>query len=350
MNPKTEIVFSGGGSGGHTVAALSIIDFLDLDEYSISYVGSYSGIEKDLVTQLGISYKAISTGKLRRYFSWENFLDFFKFSWGIVQSFAYLMFRPKIKIIFSTGGFVAVPIVIAGRVLGKKVFIHEQTTRVGLANKISSFFAHKIFVSFESSLKYFPKHKTILSGYPLRKEIYNIASTPKKNNSLSKIFITGGGNGSKKLNDFILKNLRDLQKDFSIVHQVGKQFLDEFKEYATERYQVCGFIGKEMIQYLTEADIVISRAGAGTVSELIYLNKKAIFIPLKIAQKNEQFHNAEEALKKIKGKIILEDDLDNVNLRQEIDRLLRIESINKSSQINKAQNIILQNIIKLNKL
>lgn len=312
--PKT-LIFTGGGSGGHVMPALTILKKINAkNEYAVHYIGGISSIERDLVADYGIIYHPIHTGKLRRYFSIENFKDTLKIFIGLMDAFKVLLqFKRKETLVFSTGGFVCVPVVIAAKLQGKKVFIHEQTSRVGLANKICSLFADKIFISFEDSFKYFNKKKTLYSGYPLREECYNESINPiiiagENINTTSKpiLFITGGGNGAQLINKLILKNLDILSSRYMIIHQVGKSFINEFMTYRSQNYLPVAFIGPEMIDLLKIATVTVSRAGAGTVCELMAIGKKSIYIPLKIAQKNEQFFNALEAHKKL-GSIIIEE-------------------------------------------
>ncbi len=311
-----KIIFTGGGSGGHVVPALTLIDKIS-DKFKVYYIGG-SGIEKELVTQKNIPFKTISTGKLRRYFSIQNMIDLFKVGIGFIQSFFYLLSFSKNTIVFSTGGFVSVPVVLAAFLTRKKIYIHEQTSRVGLANRICSKFATKIFISFKESEKYFPQSKTVFTGYPVRDECYEEHSNNiiideldilKIKESKKIIFITGGGNGAKLLNDKVKELLNELTPEYFIIHQVGKNFIEEYKPLKNQSYLPLPFLGKEMIDILKVSDVIISRSGAGTVCELLALGKPSIFIPLKIAQKNEQFHNAMEAKKRLNSIIIEEDDL-----------------------------------------
>ena len=200
MKNKAEIIFTGGGSGGHVMPAITLIQQLQSD-YQIEYIGGKKGIERELIGELDIPYHPISTGKLRRYFSIENLLDFFRVIKGVVDSFFIILFNSKKDtLVFSAGGFVTVPVVFSAWLLGRKIFIHEQTSRVGLANKIASKFARKVFISFKESFKFFPKEKTTYSGYPLRNSLFS----NEKNDveiggiKLSQVdkpilFITGGG-------------------------------------------------------------------------------------------------------------------------------------------------------------
>jgi UDP-N-acetylglucosamine--N-acetylmuramyl-(pentapeptide) pyrophosphoryl-undecaprenol N-acetylglucosamine transferase len=212
---KKTLIFTGGGSGGHVMPALTIINKINAKEvYDVHYIGGIASIERELVKDYKLTYHPIHTGKLRRYISIENAKDIFKFFVGIVDAFKVLWnFKRSRSIVFSTGGFVSVPVVLAAKLQGKKVFIHEQTSRVGLANKICSIFANKIFISFEDSFKYFDENKTFFSGYPLREDCYTDAINPvvinaRVLNDSNKpiLFVTGGGNGAQLINKLIEKN------------------------------------------------------------------------------------------------------------------------------------------------
>ncbi len=314
---KNFIFFTGGGSGGHVMPALTLINELKKENAEIHYVGGYNSIERDLVKPYGLIYHPVHNGKIRRYFSLENLKDVVRLVAGLVQAFLLLLKYPrKSTLIFSTGGFVSIPVVVAAFFQGKKIYIHEQTSRVGLANKLASIFATKIFISFEESKNYFPKNKTYFSGYPLRSECFSKDVRDVVINGISLMqvnrpimFITGGGNGALLLNELIKKNLKELSRKYFIVHQVGKAFHEEYRALNSDAYQALPFIGPEMIDLFKLATVTISRSGAGTVCELIAIGKKSIYIPLRIAQKNEQYFNAVEAKNKLGSIIIEEKDL-----------------------------------------
>lgn len=326
------VIFCGGGSGGHVLPAITLIMALRDEDpgVKIQTIGSYKGIEADLFSSLGIPYKAISTGKLRRYLSMQNFFDIFKLILGALQAFFFLLkFSRKNTLIFSTGGFVTVPVVFAAWLQGKRVIIHEQTTRIGLANKIGSLFADDILVTFEDSLNYLPKNKSELIGYPYRNEIFEnidkpifIGETSVFDQDKPILFLTGGGNGSLLLNEALFNILPKLKDRFFIIHQCGKAHFEKYKKLETTHYKVFDFVGEEMIQLLRKSQVVISRAGAGTVMELMALGKPSIFIPLKIAQKNEQYHNAKAAEVALGSVVIEEDKLSGEMLLKAIDDLL----------------------------
>lgn len=315
VHKQKNLIFTGGGSGGHVMPALTMIKKINAqNEFNIHYIGGINGIERELVKDYALTYHAIHTGKLRRYLSKENLMDMFKVVLGFFESFKVLFqFSKSNSLLFSTGGFVSVPVVIAAWIQGKKIFIHEQTSRVGLANKISSKLCDKVFVSFEDSIRFFPKEKTIFSGYPLREECYEDSIKPvaidgRHLNSENKpiLFITGGGNGSGLINKLIKNNFQTLTKEFLIIHQTGKQDFKEYETLKSDSYLPIPFIGHEMIDLYKLAKVIVSRSGAGTVCELLALGKKSIYIPLRIAQKNEQYFNALEAHKKL-GSIIIEE-------------------------------------------
>ena len=338
------IIFTGGGSGGHVIPALCLIRLLKKEDYGISYVGREEGIEFDVVNKEGVEYHSICSGKLRRYFSLENIVDIFKLGWGVIQSlFLLRSFRKKDTLIFSTGGFVALPLVIGAGLCGFFVIIHEQTARAGLANRISSFFADKILLSFKSAKEFFPKKKTIITGYPLRDDFYKPVKSLEIFSEINRpvLFVSGGGNGSKLINEVIRKNLDHLKKKYFIIHQTGMGSLDEFESLKDDYYHPLGFIGNEIISYYYHSNIVISRAGAGTVCELTALGKKSIFIPLAIAQKNEQYHNAMEAKKSLGSTILTEDEFKQADLISLLDdfKSAPISSVDKGTK-NPAYEII----------
>jgi UDP-N-acetylglucosamine--N-acetylmuramyl-(pentapeptide) pyrophosphoryl-undecaprenol N-acetylglucosamine transferase len=312
------VIFTGGGSGGHVMPAITLIEELKkLEDYRVIYIGSSDNVESEIVPDKVDTYHPISTGKLRRYFSIQNFIDLFKISFGLLQSvFIMLKYSKKDTIVFGTGGFVSVAPIVAGWLTGKKCFIHEQTSRMGLANKICSKFSETVFVSFKQSLDYISPGKAKYSGYPIRPAFFSepdvLCEALKENlDQLPILFVTGGGNGSALINKLIRDQIDSLTQSFFIVHQVGKQFIDEYQPLKGPNYHPMAFIGHEIIDLFKRADIVLSRSGAGTVCELMAIKKRSIFIPLKIAQKNEQYHNAMEAHKLLGSLVVTEDELKN---------------------------------------
>lgn len=352
MSRNTQFIFCGGGSGGHVMPALTLFRYLksNVESSTFAALGSFNGIEREIFEKEGVDYYPISTGKLRRYFSWQNFVDLLKTFLGIIQAFFILLkWNRRETIVIATGGFVTVPVVIAAWLQGKKVIVHEQTSRVGLANKICSYFAKEVIVTFEESLKFFPSNKVHALGYPLREEIFshnNEESLMIKGLDINKVdrpilFLTGGGNGSKLLNDSLAEILPKLRDQFFIVHQCGAIFEEQLLAQETDHYKVFAFVGSEMIALMKKAQVVISRSGAGTVVELMALGKPSIFIPLKMAQKNEQYHNAMAAHEKLESIVIQEDNLSGDSL------LKAIVDIQKIDKKNGAENNPTEAIAKL---
>lgn len=330
MSSKKTLIFTGGGSGGHVMPGLTILKKINqAGEFDVHYIGGINSIERELVADYKLTYHPIHTGKLRRYLSVENLKDISRVFLGLFDSFKVLWkFDRKKTLVFSTGGFVSVPVVLAAKLQRKKVFIHEQTSRVGLANKICSIFADRVFISFEDSFKFFDENKTYFSGYPLREECYSDEIRPVTiqgrliNESTKPIlFITGGGNGSQLINKLIERNLKYLTERYLVIHQTGKTYFNEYNKLKSEDYIPMAFVGQEMIDLFKLATVTISRSGAGTVCELIAVGKKSIYVPLKIAQKNEQFYNALEAHKKLGSLIIEEKELSDKSILAALDEI-----------------------------
>ena len=314
---KKIVIFTGGGSGGHVVPALSLIEELQgRGDWEIRYIGSKRGVERQWVEGRGIPYHPVATGKLRRYWSVENMVDIFRLLGGFLQAFIFLSgFRRRETLLFSTGGFVAVPAILAAWLGRKKIYLHEQTSQAGLANRIGAVFADRIFVTFESSKKFFPAQRVCVSGYPLRRECFDlhVRSRVFCGVDLSQVnkpvlLVTGGGNGSRLINEKVRESLELLVSKYFVVHQVGIPFEEEYRGLAREGYLPMGLVEENMIDLYKMAHIVLSRAGAGTVCELMALGKRSIFVPLAIAQKSEQYHNAQEARERLGSWVVEEKD------------------------------------------
>ncbi len=341
---KKTIIFTGGGSGGHVISALTLMEKLK-ERFHIIYIGSVHGIERKLVEKQGFDYHPIPTGKLRRYFSFQNIFDQVHILRGLLKSFFLLLKFNRQTIVFSTGGYVSLPVVVAAWPLRRPIYLHEQTSRAGLANKVASLFATKIFVSFHKSQDFFPPKKTIFSGYPLKDECYEntlslkeIAGIKLTSQKKPIVFITGGGNGSALLNEKVKNELSELKKDYIIFHQVGNAFIDQYKKLETPTYRVFAFLNNGIIDLFKRAEVVLSRAGAGSVCELMAVGKKSIFVPLKTAQKNEQFHNAGQAKELLGSLIIEEDDFKNRRLIDVFASFLQEPSDRQASKNNLYRN------------
>lgn len=302
MNKKSKkIIFTGGGSSGHVTPNLALIPLLSDNGFSVSYIGSKNGIEKTLIGEL-VPYYSISTGKLRRYFSFKNFLDIFKVLIGFFQS---LLIIAKLKpdLVFSKGGFVSCPVVWASWFLRVPVFIHESDITTGLANKLSIPFAKRIFVTFNESLEHLPKNKTIISGLPLRKSIL----TGDKENGLKKcgfdenkstILVIGGSLGALSINKVIHASIHDLLEKYNVCHLCGKGKINSSLENLSG-YQQFEYVTDFLGDFYSMSDIIISRAGSTVINEIISLNKLNLLIPLsKKSSRGDQILNAASFEKK----------------------------------------------------
>ncbi|MCY4524183.1 MAG: glycosyltransferase, partial [Halobacteriovoraceae bacterium] len=231
------------------------------------------------------------------------------------------------------------------------VLIHEQTSRMGLANKISAFFAKKILLSFKESRKFFTADKAVLTGYPLRDGFFektggDISFKGVDLNRVDKplLFITGGGNGSLLINQVVRDNMDYLKKYYFLIHQVGADFIKEYSAFGDTGYLPVDFIGDEIVDIYKKAKIIISRSGAGTVCELMALGRKSIFVPLAIAQRNEQYHNAMEAKKTLGSWIVTEEQLRSSSFPEILEKFGREPQRETSTQKTNPKFKILQEI------
>ncbi len=291
------IILTGGGTAGHVTPNIALIPRLKEAGYDIQYIGSYNGIEKELIEAFNIPYHGISSGKLRRYFSWQNFSDPFRVLKGFHEAHS-LIKQLKPDVIFSKGGFVSVPVVLAAKRCKVPAIIHESDMTPGLANKLAFPSATKICCNFPETLKYLPEGKAVLTGSPIRQELLSgnkIAAMDLCGFSADKpvILVIGGSLGSVVLNNAVRQALPELLKDFQIIHLCGKGKLDpslnEFKGYAQFEY-----IKNELKDIFALSDIVISRAGANAICELVALRKPNLLIPLSAtASRGDQLLNAQ---------------------------------------------------------
>ncbi|WP_445506629.1 undecaprenyldiphospho-muramoylpentapeptide beta-N-acetylglucosaminyltransferase [Niallia sp. 03190] len=297
-----KIVFTGGGTAGHVTPNLAIIKELNKNEWDIHYIGSKKGIEKELIEKINIPYYSISSGKLRRYLSVENVKDIFKVLKGCYDA-RKLLKKIKPDVVFSKGGFVSVPVVIAASMLKIPVLIHESDLTPGLANKIAMRFASKIFTSFEETLNYLPKEKSSCIGSPIRKDILTGSATAGRHfldftSSKPIITVMGGSLGAKKINKAIRENLDVLTKKYQIVHLCGKGNVDE--ALTTNRgYKQLEYVHDELADILAATSFVITRGGSNAIFEFLALKLPMLIIPLSKQQsRGDQILNAKSFTKK----------------------------------------------------
>lgn len=260
--PNKKIVFTGGGSAGHVTPNIAIIS--ELKNWDIHYIGSQKGIEKELIEKINIPYYGISSGKLRRYIDFENVVDMFRVIKGCAEARAVLK-KLKPNLIFSKGGFVSVPVIIAARSLGIPIFIHESDMTPGLANKISTRFATKIFTSFSETKEFFPEDKTTVIGSPIRREI--VTGSAKKGREFLRfddkrpiLTIMGGSLGAKKINEVVRGSIEQFTKQYQVVHLCGKNNTEQHFS-SVPGYRQFEYIHEELADILAATDFVISRGG-----------------------------------------------------------------------------------------
>lgn len=312
------IVLTGGGTAGHVTPNIALIAKLREMDYDIHYIGSYQGIERDLIEKLGVSYYGISSGKLRRYLDLKNFSDPFKVLKGYSQA-KKLLKRIKPDVVFSKGGFVAVPVVLAAKKRKIPTIIHESDMTPGLANRLCIPSAYKVCANFPETLNYLPKEKAVLTGTPIRKELFagnKIKGLDFCGFSANKpiILVIGGSTGALKINEAVRNLLPTLLKRFQVIHLCGKGKMDEaYKDM--EGYVQYEYISTELSDLFAAADIVISRAGANAICELLALKKPNILIPLSAAaSRGDQILNAESFEHQGYSYVIKEEQLTNETL------------------------------------
>lgn len=307
-----KIVMTGGGTAGHVTPNIALMPALKEAGYEINYIGSYAGMEKGLIEAQNIPYYGISSGKLRRYFDLKNFSDPFKVLKGYGEAIT-LMKKLKPDVVFSKGGFVSVPVVLAAKTCRIPAIIHESDITPGLANKIAIRGAKKVCCNFPETLKYLPEGKAVLTGSPIRQEL--LKGNADNARALCKfadetkpvLLIVGGSSGSKIVNEAVRGVVSQLLCNFNIIHLCGKGNLDESLS-STVGYCQFEYANAELSDMLALADLVISRAGANSICELLALHKPNILIPLSAAaSRGDQILNA-KSFKKQGFSYVLEEE------------------------------------------
>ena len=292
------IVLTGGGSAGHVMPNLALVDELKNHDWRISYIGSNS-VEKKLLLQTDIDFYEIKSGKLRRYFSVQNFIDIFKVLAGIWQAF-WLLGRLKPDVVFSKGGYVSVPVMIAAWLRRVPSISHESDLTPGLANKIVSKVASQILYSFPETKKYLPVEAKYV-GNPIRNDFLKVSKSVGKelvqfqSEGLPIILVVGGSLGALRINNLLIKCLPELVKDYQIIHVTGPSKTIDFEH---KNYRNFEYIGKEFPSIVACADIIVSRAGANSIFEFLAMRKPMLLIPLEIGSRGDQLDNADSFVKK----------------------------------------------------
>ncbi len=344
-----KIILTGGGTAGHVTPNIALLPRLREAGFDITYIGSYNGIEKQLLKEQKVPYYGISSGKLRRYFDIKNFSDPLKVIKGFGQSIR-LMRKLKPDIVFSKGGFVSVPVILAAKFCHIPSIIHESDLTPGLANKLAIPNAAKVCCNFPETLKYLPEDKAVLTGSPIRKELLsgnkeNARKLCNFTNEKPVLFIVGGSSGSKFINDTIRGLLPELLKSYQIIHMCGKGNIEESLN-RTVGYKQFEYIGSELNDIFSLADLVISRAGANSICELLALHKPNILIPLSAsASRGDQILNAQSFEKQgfsvvIEEEIITPDKLLNMIHETYKNRERYIHAMKQSNSLNSVDKIV----------
>ena len=305
------IILTGGGTAGHVTPNIALIPELQKRDYEIHYIGSKNGIEKELIRNFDIPYYGISSGKLRRYFDIKNFTDPFRIIKGYSEADK-LIKKLKPDVVFSKGGFVTVPVVKAAKRRHVPCVLHESDISPGLANRLCISSAAAICANFPETLENLPKEKAYLTGSPIRSELFSgnrlkgldfcgfTANKPV-------ILVIGGSLGSVRVNEAVREILPELLQRYQIIHLCGKDKIEKSLE-GTEGYVQYEYIQKELCDLLDAADMVISRAGANAICELLALHKPNILIPLSLeASRGDQILNAASFEKQGFSYVIRED-------------------------------------------
>lgn len=317
-----KIILTGGGTAGHVTPNLALLPALKEAGYEILYIGSYNGIEKKLIENAGIPYEGISSGKLRRYFDIKNFSDPLRVLKGCSEA-RRIMKKFKPDVVFSKGGFVSVPVVLAAKHYKIPAIIHESDMTPGLANKICIPSAKKVCCNFPETLEYLPDDKAVLTGSPIRQELLHgdrlagLKYTHLSSN-LPVILVIGGSLGSVTVNQAVRSILPQLLTDYQVIHICGKGNVDE-SLIGTSGYVQYEYVDSPLKHLFAASDLIISRAGANSICEILALRKPNILIPLSAAaSRGDQILNAKSFEKQGFSSVLEEETLTEETLYQTI--------------------------------
>ncbi|WP_367605925.1 undecaprenyldiphospho-muramoylpentapeptide beta-N-acetylglucosaminyltransferase [Legionella sp. W05-934-2] len=307
------IVLTGGGTAGHVTPNIALINALQEQSAQLSYIGSAHGPEAEIISKVSIPFFAISCGKLRRYFSWQNFIDPFKTLAGIVQAWRHLR-KIKPDLVFSKGGFVAFPVVVAAWLRRIPVIVHESDFTPGLANKLSFPFASKICLTFAAAKKHIRQQdKTMVTGTPIRPTLFlgdkaQGLSLCGFDGKLPVLMVMGGSLGSQTINEVLRACLPDLISAFSIIHICGRGNLDD--SFDCINYCQFDYVDESLPHLFAAADMIVTRAGANALYEILALKIPNLLIPLPLkASRGDQIDNAKYFAKLGVSRVLFEEDL-----------------------------------------
>ncbi len=348
MKHRRCIAFCGGGTAGHVFPALAVIRMLKKGwNGRIVWIGSMKGMERELVASENIPFFGIPSGKWRRYFSLRNITDLFKIGVGIICA-VWVILREKPCLLFSKGGYVSVPPVLAARFLSVPVWTHESDFDPGMATRINALFAEKILISFRETERFFPlscRDRVFFTGNPVRKElIYGSARRGRKlvgcPESTKMLLVLGGSQGASRINSLIDSIIEELTDRYFVIHQIGNQ---EHNPSLRERYYTTPFLKEELADVLKAANLVVSRAGANTLTELSIVGKAAVLIPLSLSgSRGDQYRNSDFFVSQGAAQIFKENEGDGEKLLEIITDLLDNDSKRKA-MASKIKNLAVPN-------
>ena len=344
-----KIVLTGGGTAGHVTPNIALLPALREAGYDIHYIGSYDGIEKRLIEDYKIPYYGIATGKFRRYCALQNFTDPLRVLKGYAEARKTLK-QIQPDIVFSKGGFVSVPVVRAAHSLGIPCIIHESDMTPGLANKLFIPAATKVCCNFPETLQMLPPDKAVLTGSPIRAELRQgnrIAALDLCGFTANKpvIMVIGGSLGAASINKVVREALPRLLEDFQVIHICGKEKVDNLL-LSVEGYKQFEYVKAELKDLFALSDVVVSRAGANAICELLALKKPNVLIPLSAkSSRGDQILNAHSFESQGFSLVIDEDDLIDFVLVEKIhevyfSRQIYIDAMGKSDQLGSIQTIM----------
>lgn len=322
VSENKKVMLTGGGTVGHVMLNKLLIPELEKKNVQPHYIGSKKGIEKDIIKDFDIPYHEISSGKLRRYLSFENLKDIFKVVKGVTDAKKILK-REKPLFVFSKGGFVSVPVVLAAAATDVPVYIHESDLTPGLANRIAGKFATKVYCTFEKTVDKFTDTNAEYLGPVIRPEL--LAGSNEKGYALTGfnsdkpvVIIMGGSLGAKRINEFVHANIDALTDKYQVIHLTGKgNTNDKIKSPGYIQYE---FVNDELADLLAISDIVISRSGSNAIFELLLAKKPMILVPLGLDQsRGDQIQNAKYFKKQGYAELLEEEHLNRENLFEKLD-------------------------------
>ncbi|MCR4763947.1 MAG: undecaprenyldiphospho-muramoylpentapeptide beta-N-acetylglucosaminyltransferase [Lachnospiraceae bacterium] len=346
---KYKLCLTGGGTAGHVTPHLALIPHLRERGYEIFYIGSYEGIEKRLIADFDVPYYGISTGKLRRYFDPQNFSDPFRVIKGCKEAFDILK-KEKPDLIFSKGGFVSVPVIRAAALLKIPCILHESDMTPGLANRICIPVAQTVCCNFPETLSHVPEDKAVLTGTPIREELRNGSVEAGRKicgftDDKPVVLVIGGSSGAQAINEVVRDALPKLLPEFNVVHICGKEKMDNLM-LTKDGYKQFEYVKKELKDLFAMADVVVSRAGANAICEILALKKPNVLIPLpRASSRGDQILNAQSFEQQGFSEVIDNEELDETILMEKIHEVYQnrdkyIDVMKRSSQHGAMETIL----------